>query len=161
MEQRIAAISQKFGLAVEPGAKVWQLSVGEQQRVEILKMLYHGAKLLIMDEPTAVLTPQEVGDLFATLRSMVALGHTIIFISHKLDEVLAIADRVTVLRRGKVSAVVDTAGMTKPELARLMVGREVLFRAEKQPVSPAGTCCASTPSPASTTVACPPCVVCR
>ena len=136
VEQRIAAISQKFGLAVEPGAKVWQLSVGEQQRVEILKMLYHGAKLLIMDEPTAVLTPQEVGDLFATLRSMVALGHTIIFISHKLDEVLAIADRVTVLRRGKVSAVVDTAGMTKPELARLMVGREVLFRAEKQPVSP-------------------------
>ncbi|RMG99010.1 MAG: ABC transporter ATP-binding protein [Chloroflexi bacterium] len=136
LEAKVAELSQKFGLAVDPHAKIWQLSVGEQQRVEILKMLYHGAKILIMDEPTAVLTPQEVEELFKTLREMAAVGHTIIFISHKLDEVLEIADRVTVLRRGKVTAVVDTAHTTKAELARLMVGREVLFRVEKKPANP-------------------------
>src|SRR5262245_586856 len=96
VNKQVADLSQKFGLAVDPEAKIWQLSVGEQQRVEILKMLYQGAKILIMDEPTAVLTPQEVTELFKTLRTMAASGHTIIFISHKLDEVLAIADRVTV-----------------------------------------------------------------
>ncbi|GAB4145034.1 MAG: ABC transporter ATP-binding protein [Candidatus Promineifilaceae bacterium] len=136
LNQEIAALSRQFGMAVEPSAKIWQLSVGEQQRVEVLKMLYHGAKILIMDEPTAVLTPQEVVDLFHTLRQMAASGHTIIFISHKLDEVMAIADRVTVLRRGQVTAVVETARSSKPELARLMVGREVLFRLQKTPANP-------------------------
>ena len=91
-------MQEQYGLKVDPKAKIWQLSVGEQQRVEILKMLYRGAKVLIMDEPTAVLTPQEIDELFVTLRAMVASGHSIVFISHKLDEVLAIADRVTVLR---------------------------------------------------------------
>ncbi|MCB9076494.1 MAG: ABC transporter ATP-binding protein [Anaerolineaceae bacterium] len=136
LEQDIADLSQKFGLAVEPNAKIWQLSVGEQQRVEILKMLYQGAKLLIMDEPTAVLTPQEVTDLFKTLREMTATGHTIIFISHKLDEVVEIADRVTVLRRGRVESTVDGKSTSKAELARLMVGREVLFRIQKKPANP-------------------------
>ncbi len=136
LETRIREISSKYGMDVDPHAKIWQLSGGEQQRVEILKMLYHGAKILIMDEPTAVLTPQEVDDLFVTLREMTAIGHSIIFISHKLHEVLDISDRVTVLRKGKVSAVVDTANTTKPELARMMVGREVLFRVEKTPAQP-------------------------
>jgi simple sugar transport system ATP-binding protein len=131
VENEMAALSEKFGLAVDPHAKIWQLSVGEQQRVEILKMLYQGAKILIMDEPTAVLTPQEVDDLFVTLREMVTTGHTIIFISHKLDEVVDIADRVTVLQKGRVVATVDGHTTTKAELARLMVGREVLFRIKK------------------------------
>jgi simple sugar transport system ATP-binding protein len=136
INRQVAELSQKFGLAVDPGAKIWQLSVGEQQRVEILKMLYQGAKILIMDEPTAVLTPQEVTELFKTLRNMAASGHTIIFISHKLDEVLTIADRITVLRRGRVVATVEGKGTTKTELARLMVGREVLFRIKKKPAQP-------------------------
>jgi ABC-type uncharacterized transport system ATPase subunit len=99
-DQKIIELSQHFGMKVDPKAHVWQLSVGEQQRVEILKMLYRGAEVLIMDEPTAVLAPQEIEGLFGTLRSMVADGKSIIFISHKLGEVTAIADRVTVLRRG-------------------------------------------------------------
>ena len=136
LEAEIAALSRKHGLDVDPGARIWQLSVGEQQRVEVLKMLYHGAKILVMDEPTAVLTPQEVDGLFETLRSMVATGHTVIFISHKLDEVKAISDRVTVLRRGRVTDVVETKDTSKAELARLMVGREVLFRIEKKPAEP-------------------------
>ena len=102
-ETEVGDLARRFGLTVDPRAKVWQLSVGEQQRVEILKMLYRGARVLIMDEPTAVLAPQEVDDLFRTLRSMTADGHSIVFISHKLQEVLAIADRVTVMRRGKVT----------------------------------------------------------
>lgn len=136
VEQEIETLSQKFGLAVDPRARIWQLSVGEQQRVEILKMLYQGAKILIMDEPTAVLTPQEVKELFVTLRSMAASGHTIIFISHKLDEVVAIADRVTVLRRGRLVATVEGKSTSKAELARLMVGREVLFRIDKAAAQP-------------------------
>lgn len=136
-EEKVAELSRRYSLAVDPSAKIWQLSVGEQQRVEILKMLYHGAQILIMDEPTAVLTPQEVTELFHTLRRMAQNGHTVIFISHKLDEVLAIADRVTVLRRGAVEAEgLSTKRMTKPELARLMVGREVLFRIEKEAARP-------------------------
>jgi len=136
VEEEVAQLSRKFGLAVDPRAKIWQLSVGEQQRVEILKMLYQGAEILIMDEPTAVLTPQEVTDLFETLRGMAATGHPIIFISHKLDEVTAIADRVTVLRRGRVTATVSGKETSKAELARLMVGREVLFRIQKPPAQP-------------------------
>ncbi|MDX1437148.1 MAG: ABC transporter ATP-binding protein [Anaerolineales bacterium] len=133
LDERFRKLSIDYGLEVPPEALIWQLTVGEQQRVEILKMLYHGAKTLIMDEPTAVLTPQEVDTLFVTLRNMVKTGHTVIFISHKLDEVISIATRVTVLRRGKVSAQVDTKDTNKAELARLMVGREVLFRVEKKP----------------------------
>jgi simple sugar transport system ATP-binding protein len=136
VEARIAELSKQFGMAVDPRAKIWQLTVGEQQRVEILKMLYQGAKILIMDEPTAVLTPQEVEDLFVTLKNMTAAGHTVIFISHKLDEVVEISDRVTVLRRGKAVALVETAETDKAELARLMVGREVLFRVEKKAAEP-------------------------
>lgn len=136
LEKQIGDISREYGLEVDPKAKIWQLSVGEQQRVEILKMLYQGAKILILDEPTAVLTPQEVTELFRTLRGMVANGHSVIFISHKLDEVLEISDRVTVLRRGKVTANVKTNTTTKAELAQTMVGREVLFRVKKDPAQP-------------------------
>ncbi len=131
-DQKIADLGRRFGMEVDPKAKIWQLSVGEQQRVEILKMLYRGANVLIMDEPTAVLAPQEAEILFETLRAMVAEGKSVIFISHKLQEVMAIADRVTVLRKGKVTASgVPTKGSTRQELARLMVGREVVFQMEK------------------------------
>jgi simple sugar transport system ATP-binding protein len=99
-EAEVARLADQFGLRVDPRAKIWQLSVGEQQRVEILKLLYRGARILIMDEPTAVLAPQEVDELFRTLRSMTADGRSVVFISHKLGEVLAIADRITVMRRG-------------------------------------------------------------
>ena len=133
IEAEVARIADEFGLPVDPRVKVWQLSVGEQQRVEIIKLLYRGAQILILDEPTAVLTPQETQAFFHTLRGMTALGKTIILISHKLDEVLSIADRITVLRGGKFVATVPAAGMSKAQLASLMVGREVLFRVEKPP----------------------------
>src|SRR3954470_15242476 len=100
-EAEVARLADQFGLRVDPRAKIWQLSVGEQQRVEILKLLYRGARILILDEPTTVLTPQEVDQLFVTLRHMVADGATVVFISHKLPEVLAISDRITVLRSGQ------------------------------------------------------------
>src|SRR4030067_2103153 len=133
----VTEFGERFGLKVDPRAKIWQLSVGEQQRVELLKMLYRGAGIIIMDEPTAVLGPQEIEGLFKTLRSMVADGKSVIFISHKLQEVMAISDRVTVLRKGKVTAAgVRTSTITRQELARLMVGREVLFRMDKKPQSP-------------------------
>jgi general nucleoside transport system ATP-binding protein len=133
----IADLGEKFGLHVDPRAKVWQLSVGEQQRVEILKMLYRGAEILIMDEPTAVLAPSEIGTLFTTLKTMVAEGKSIVFISHKLNEVMDISDRVTVLRRGRVTAAgVNAKEVTKADLARLMVGREVIFSQEKTPCKP-------------------------
>ncbi len=136
MAQEVVRIGAEHQMPVDPNARIWQLSVGEQQRVEIIKMLSRGAQVLILDEPTAVLTPQETEGFFRTLRSMAAAGKTIIFISHKLDEVLSIADRVTVLRGGKLVATVPTAGMTKPQLASLMVGREVLFRLEKPAHTP-------------------------
>ena len=136
-DRKVAELGEGFGLKVDPRAKIWQLSVGEQQRVEILKMLYRGTDILIMDEPTAVLAPQEIDGLFGILRSMVAQGKSIIFISHKLQEVMAIADRVTVLRKGRVTAAgVETHSTTRQELARLMVGREVLFRMDKTPQKP-------------------------
>src|SRR5512134_2356878 len=136
-DSRIAQLGERFGLKVDPRAKIWQLSVGEQQRVELLKMLYRGANVLIMDEPTAVLAPQEIEGLFQTLRSMILQGKSVIFISHKLQEVTAIADRVTVLRRGKVTAAaVPTKGVTRQELARLMVGREVVFSVVKKSKQP-------------------------
>jgi len=135
--QVIADLGEQFGLTVDPGVKIWQLSVGEQQRVEILKMLYRGAQVLILDEPTAVLAPQEVEELFKTVRSMAQGGKSVVFISHKLHEVLSIADRITVLRKGKVTASgLNTAGTSKAELARLMVGREVLFHLEKKQRTP-------------------------
>jgi ABC-type uncharacterized transport system ATPase subunit len=136
-EAKVGALAEETGLAVDPAAKVWQLSVGEQQRVEILKMLYRGATILIMDEPTAVLAPQEIDELFETLRGMTANGASVVFISHKLDEVLSIADRVTVMRRGVVTAAgVPAAGKTKRDLAQLMVGREVLESVDKAQVEP-------------------------
>jgi simple sugar transport system ATP-binding protein len=133
--RKIQKIAEQYGLHVDPDAKIWQLTVGEQQRVEILKMLYRGADILIMDEPTAVLAPSEIDELFSTLRSMTAQGKSIVFISHKLHEVMDISDRVTVLQKGKVtSAGVRTADVTRSDLARLMVGREVIFRIEKKQV---------------------------
>jgi general nucleoside transport system ATP-binding protein len=133
---RVRDISQRFGLAVRPEARIESISVGMQQRVEILKALYRGAEILILDEPTAVLTPQEAEELFAILRSLQAEGKSIIFISHKLGEVLAIADRITVLRRGRTIETVPREGATEESLARLMVGREVLLRVEKKPADP-------------------------
>ena len=124
-ERRVDELSLQYGLAVNPRAKIWQLSIGEQQRVEILKALYREARVLIMDEPTAVLTPQEAEALFETLRTMADEGKTVIFISHKLYEVKAVADRVTVLRGGRTVATVDAASATMQSLAALMVGREI------------------------------------
>ncbi|HBY94527.1 MAG TPA: heme ABC transporter ATP-binding protein [Chloroflexi bacterium] len=136
VERELKALTQHYRLAVDPKAAIWQLSVGEQQRVEILKLLYRGADILILDEPTAVLTPQESEELGRTLRHMAAEGKAVIFITHKLDEVMTFADRVTVLRAGEVTATVNTADTSKQELARLMVGREVLFHLEKEPTTP-------------------------
>jgi len=125
VERRVGEISKRYGLHVDPRARIWQLSLGEQQRVEILKTLYRDARILILDEPTAVLTPQEADVLFETLRGMADEGRTVIFISHKLNEVKAVSDRVTVLRGGRSIATVDTAGATPRSLAALMVGREL------------------------------------
>lgn len=131
----IQELSEAYGLKVEPHAYVWQLSVGEQQRVEIMKALYRGAGLIILDEPTAVLTPQEVDDLFATLRRMVSEGHSLVFISHKLHEVMDISNRVTVLRDGKVIGTRLTRQGTRQELVKMMVGRE-LKELEPRPLKP-------------------------
>ncbi|MCJ7790007.1 MAG: ATP-binding cassette domain-containing protein, partial [Candidatus Atribacteria bacterium] len=128
--ERIKELVKINGLYVDPEAKVWQLSVGEQQRVEILKVLYRGASLLILDEPTAVLTPQEVEELFHVLRSMIKRGYTIIFISHKLREVLSLSNRITILRDGNVVKTLPAVEATQEKLARLMVGREVLLQVE-------------------------------
>jgi general nucleoside transport system ATP-binding protein len=135
-EARVRELSEGFGLAVNPRDRIEEISVGRQQRVEILKALYRGADILILDEPTAVLTPQEAKELFAIIRSLTEQGKSIIFISHKLNEVLEIADRVTVLRRGKMIETLPIAGATEESLARLMVGREVLLQVEKGPGSP-------------------------
>jgi len=135
VRKRIDTLCQQYNLKVDPDAYIWQLSVGEQQRVEILKALYRGAALLVLDEPTAVLTPQEVDDLFITLRRMADEGHALIFISHKLHEVLAISQRVTVLRDGRVVGTRPTAGATKTELAQMMVGRPVILQYEKTPLN--------------------------
>ena len=131
--ERVREISTQYNLAVDPTAEVANISVGQQQRVEILKALYRGAEVLILDEPTAVLTPQEAGELFSIIRSLQEGGTSIIFISHKLNEVLEIADRITVLRRGKKIDTVPREGATEEGLARMMVGREVLLRVDKQP----------------------------
>jgi ABC-type uncharacterized transport system ATPase subunit len=138
-EERVQEISKQFGLAVRPDARVEAISVGMQQRVEILKALYRGAEILILDEPTAVLTPQEAQELFEILESLKAEGKSIIFISHKLNEVLEVAERITVLRRGKTIETVPREGATEEGLARLMVGREVLLRVDKKPAEPKET----------------------
>lgn len=130
---KLAEFARKYGLDVDPDARIWQLSAGEQQRVEIIKALYRGTDILILDEPTSMLTPGEIHELLDTVRRMTAEGHTVIFITHKLDEALAVSNRVTVLRQGKVAATLETTRTDKTSLARLMVGREVLFRLDKTP----------------------------
>ncbi len=138
IERRVAELGRRYGLAVDPRARIWQLSVGEQQRVEILKALYREARILILDEPTAVLTPQEAADLFVTLRAMATEGRTVIFISHKLHEVKAVADRVTVLRGGRSIATVSAGESTPRSLAALMVGRDVDVARRRQRASGVG-----------------------
>ena len=129
--RRTRELSERFGLAVDPDTKVENLGVGAQQRVEILRALFGGAKVLVLDEPTAVLTAQETQDLFRVLHELQDEGTSVVFISHKLNEVLDISDRVTVLRRGEKIDTVVTEGSTERSLARLMVGRDVLLRVEK------------------------------
>jgi general nucleoside transport system ATP-binding protein len=134
--ERVRELSESFGLAVNPNALIQEITVGQQQRVEILKALYRGAEILILDEPTAVLTPQEAQELFEIVNELKAQGKSIVFISHKLNEVLEIADRISVLRRGKLVETVPREGATEAGLARSMVGREVLLRVEKKPAQP-------------------------
>ncbi len=136
VETKIATFAEHYALRVDPHAAIWQLSIGEQQRVEILKALVQGADILILDEPTSVLTPQEARQLFGVLQRMKSEGKSVLFITHKLDEVMTVADRVTVLRRGRVVDTVPTAGVDKSTLARMMVGREVEFQlpARRRPV---------------------------
>jgi ABC-type uncharacterized transport system ATPase subunit len=136
-EKRVRDLSQRYGLAVDPGSRIQRISVGQQQRVEILKALYRGAEILILDEPTAVLTPQEAHELFEIVRSLTEQGKSIVFITHKLNEVLEIADRITVLRQGKRIDTVPREGATQEGLARLMVGRDVVLRVDKTPAEPA------------------------
>jgi ABC-type uncharacterized transport system ATPase subunit len=134
--KRVRELSESFGLAVDPNARILDITVGQQQRVEILKALYRGAEILILDEPTAVLTPQEAQELFEIINELKAQGKSIVFISHKLNEVLEIADRISVLRRGKLIETIPRAGATEAGLARSMVGREVLLRVEKTAAQP-------------------------
>lgn len=131
-DEEVRQLAEQYGINIDPTARIWQLSVGEQQRVEILKILYRGADILIMDEPTAVLAPQEADELIATLKEMSARGKSIAFISHKLHEVKKVATKLSVLRRGRMTAErVDTEDMTRESLASLMVGREVIFNLHK------------------------------
>ncbi len=136
---RIRALEERYGLAVDPDAKVGDLSVGQQQRVELVKALFREADILILDEPTAVLTPGEVDDFFAIVRSLVDQGKSIVFITHKLREVLAVADRITVLRNGRVAGTADPKTATQQSLANLMVGRDVVFQVEKGDAEPGET----------------------
>jgi len=134
MTADIAALGGKYGLAIQPEARVWQLSLGEKQRVEIVRMLYHGSRVLILDEPTAVLTPQEATELFVTLRKMAEDGCAVVFITHKLHEVYELADRVTVLRNGKVTGALDHAQLNTKTLVAMMVGRDVVSSYERDAV---------------------------
>ena len=135
-KKRIVELSEKYKIKVDPDAKIWQLSVGEQQRVEILSAIYCGAAILILDEPTAVLTPQEVKELFQILTIMRDSGQSIVFITHKLEEILEIGDEISVLRDGRLLDTVKAAETTKEELTTMMVGREVLFNFSKSTVEP-------------------------
>ncbi|MCB2224865.1 MAG: ABC transporter ATP-binding protein [Actinobacteria bacterium] len=137
--RRIREIGDRYGLVVDPDVKVGDLSVGEQQRVELVKALFREAEILILDEPTAVLTPGEVDEFFGVVRSLVDQGKSIIFITHKLREVLAVADRITVLRGGRVAGSADPSTATQQSLANLMVGRDVVFRVEKTKAQPGDT----------------------
>lgn len=139
IEAEVSHLSEKFGLRIDPRAQISHLSLGEQQRVEILKMLYRGCELLIMDEPTTVLSPQEVNDLFEMLRKMAEQGKAVILITHKLNEVMQIADTVTVLRKGKVVACAKTAGLDEKELTRLMVGYEIQYSQAQRQQEPGET----------------------
>src|SRR2546430_4637427 len=134
--RRVQELAKSFNFAVDPNARIDSITVGQQQRIEIMKALYRNASILILDEPTAVLTPQEAADLFEILRTLKREGISIIFISHKLNEVLEIADRITVLRRGKKIETVPREGATEESLARAMVGRDVLLRVDKPPADP-------------------------
>ena len=137
--RKVMALSEKYGLHVDPDARVEDITVGMQQRTEILKMLYRDNEILIFDEPTAVLTPQEIDELMQILRSLAAEGKSILFISHKLAEIMAVADRCTVLRKGKYIGTVNTADTTMEELSAMMVGRNVNFHVEKQDKTPGET----------------------
>jgi len=134
--EEIASMTRKYGLALDPDARMADLPVGLQQRAEIVKVLYRGANILVLDEPTGVLTPQETKELFGVLRDLVKTGKTIIFISHKLREVLEVSDRITVMRRGKVVGHLVTRETNQQEIATMMVGREVLLRVDKKPAKP-------------------------
>ncbi len=134
--EEILALSEKFGLAIDPGARIRDITIGMQQRVEILKALYRGADILIMDEPTAVLTPQEIDELIVIMRNLTSMGKSIIFITHKLKEIMSSCDRVTVIRRGKKIGTVNTCDATIESLAEMMVGRQVLLNVEKAPSNP-------------------------
>ncbi|MDD4075234.1 MAG: ABC transporter ATP-binding protein [Eubacteriales bacterium] len=134
--QKVLDLSEKYGLRVDPDALIEDISVGMQQRVEILKMLYRDNDILIFDEPTAVLTPQEIDELMQIMRNFTAEGKSILFITHKLNEIMAVADRCTVLRKGKCIGTVDIQNTSKEELSRMMVGRDISFSVEKKPVTP-------------------------
>ena len=138
IEAQVTELAKRYRMPVRPDARVWQLSVGEQQRVEILKALYRGARILILDEPTSLLTPQEADDLFETLRRMTAEGRTIVFVSHKLDELMAVSDRVTVLRAGKLVGTVNTRETNQRALARMMIGRDLITSPLTGEVGPKG-----------------------
>jgi ABC-type uncharacterized transport system ATPase subunit len=136
VSEKIDELSSQYGLDIDPSALIWQLSVGERQRVEIIKALYRDARILILDEPTAVLTPQEVDQLFVTLRKLTDDGRGLIFISHKLHEVLALSTRITVLRLGEVTGQIPVEGATRESLATMMVGRSVKLKPDKLPAEP-------------------------
>lgn len=140
-QKRTEEIADRYGIEIDPTDEVWQLDVGEQQRVELLKALYRDIDLLILDEPTAVLTPTQVDRLFETIESLTEQGMTIIFITHKLEEAKSITDRVTVLRDGSVVGTVETADVTTDEMAEMMVGREVLFELDRKPARPGDPVC--------------------
>ena len=133
---KVKALSEKYGLQVDPDAKIEDITVGMQQRTEILKMLFRDNEILIFDEPTAVLTPQEIDELMEIMRNLRAEGKSILFISHKLNEIMSVADRVTVLRRGKYIGTVDVKDVTKEDLSRMMVGRDVQMVVDKEPAKP-------------------------
>ena len=134
--KKVVALSEKYGLRVDPDALISDISVGMQQRVEILKMLYRDNEILIFDEPTAVLTPQEIDELMAIMKNLTAEGKSILFISHKLNEIMAVADRVTVLRKGRYVGTVNTCDTNKQELSNMMVGRPVQLQVVKEPAQP-------------------------
>ena len=134
--KKVIELSEKYGLNVDVDAKIEDITVGMQQRVEILKMLYRDNDILIFDEPTAVLTPQEIDELMAIMKSFASEGKSIIFITHKLNEIMAVSDRVTVLRKGKYVGTVETKNTTKQELSTMMVGRPVQLEVEKTQAKP-------------------------